>query len=131
AAESPEEASSQSLDVRSRLFSSATLAFEMLTGEAPFLRGSASATRAAIASGSRPLVLERAAAAPVRLVQLLEHLWRPAPTDRPQTAAEALALLEPLAARVEELYPNALARLLADPVETTRALAVEQSHKDV
>ncbi len=131
ASESPEEASGHSLDVRSRLFSAATLAFEALTGQSPFRRASAAETRAAVREGERPLLLLRAGGAPVLLAALVERMWRTAPSDRPASAEEALFTLEPLALRLEQLYPGLLARFVAAPHETARALSVDLARRDV
>ena len=92
---SPEQASADpGVDHRSDLFAAGVIAYEMLTGATPFEAATTPAILAAIMTREPQnpgLVREEV---PTRLGELVLHCMAKDPADRPQSAAEVLALLD-------------------------------------
>ena len=94
---SPEQASGDVLDERSDLFSFGILLYEAATGVSPFLRDTAMQTLASICNRTQTAAIERNAALPPELSELIDHLLEKEPSRRPENAREVLARLQPMA----------------------------------
>jgi serine/threonine protein kinase len=99
-------------DPRSDQFSFATLAYEVLALENPFLRKSRRATLDAIAAADPPPLREKAPAAPPDLARVLRHAHDPEPAERyPGMAALAADLRAILADRPISIAEPSLAHV--------------------
>jgi serine/threonine-protein kinase len=92
---SPEQAtSSPDIDHRTDLYSLGCVAFEVLTGKAPFAGRSQQATLAAHVVEKPPLARLRHPSIPPVLAHLVEACLQKSPDDRPRDAAEVLSMLD-------------------------------------
>jgi class 3 adenylate cyclase/tRNA A-37 threonylcarbamoyl transferase component Bud32/tetratricopeptide (TPR) repeat protein len=91
---SPEQALGRALDERSDLFSLGSLLYEMLTGKAPFRAETAALSLARVVEFKPPPVQRLQPAVPPEVCALVDWLLQKEPGDRPQSAAEVLAILE-------------------------------------
>ena len=92
---SPEQAtSSPDIDHRTDIYSLGCVAFEILTGKAPFAGRSQQATLAAHVVEKPPLARLRHPSIPPVLAHLVEACLQKAPDDRPGSASEVLSMLD-------------------------------------
>lgn len=114
---SPEQAKGLKVDHRSDLFSLGMLFYEMVTGVAPFERGTAIETLTNICTARQPPAAEANPAVPAALSALIDRLLEKEPDERPQSAGEVAEELERwLASAVSGTA--AAAASAAAPVET-------------
>ena len=91
---SPEQVLGHALDERSDLFSLGSLLYEMLTGEAPFQAETAALSLVKVVE-IKPQPLRRFhPSIPSAVCEVVDWLLQKDPRDRPQSAAEVLAILE-------------------------------------
>ena len=114
---SPEQAKGLKVDHRSDLFSLGMLFYEMVTGVAPFERGSAIETLTHICTVRQPPAAEANPAVPPALSAWIDRLLEKEPEDRPQSAGEVVAALEEWLA-APATGTAAAAASAAAPVET-------------
>jgi len=93
---SPEQMDGRDLDLRTDLFSLGIIAYQLLSGEHPFDRGSEAATIAAIGKGDYKPLRDAAPDLPAALNELVGQLLDPDPGKRPDSTAPVLRILEPL-----------------------------------
>ncbi|HSW29681.1 MAG TPA: serine/threonine-protein kinase [Longimicrobiales bacterium] len=93
----PEQAAADPLtDHRADVYALGVVAYEMLTGEPPFVRGTPQAVLAAQVTEAPVPVTERRETVPPALASLVMRCLAKKPADRPQRADELLAVLESL-----------------------------------
>jgi tRNA A-37 threonylcarbamoyl transferase component Bud32/TolB-like protein len=93
----PEQAAADPLtDHRADLYALGVVAYEMLTGEPPFVRGTPQAVLAAHVTEAPVPVTERRGTVPPALASLVMRCLEKRPADRPQRAEELLGVLESL-----------------------------------
>lgn len=93
----PEQAAADPLtDHRADLYALGVVAYEMLTGEPPFARGTPQAVLAAHVTEAPVPVTERRGTVPPALAALVMQCLEKRPADRPQRAEELLGVLESL-----------------------------------
>jgi len=107
----PEQAAGDMVDHRADLYALGVVAYEMLTGRAPFDGRTAQGMLAAHVAEKPEHIARRRASVPPSLGALVMQLLEKRPADRPQSATEVLRALEP--SHVASL-PNA--RRLGDPI---------------
>ncbi len=93
---SPEQMEGRELDLRTDLFSFGIIAYQLLSGNHPFERGSEAATIAAIGKAEYRPLRDATPGLPLALYELVDRLLSPTPVQRPDNAASALETLEPL-----------------------------------
>ena len=94
----PEQAAADPhTDHRADLYAFGVMAYEMLTGQPPFVGPTAQAVLAAHMTEPPVAVTQRRATIPPQLAQLIMRCLAKKPADRPQTAEELLPVLEMLA----------------------------------
>jgi serine/threonine protein kinase/tetratricopeptide (TPR) repeat protein len=127
---SPEQALGRSLDERSDLFSLGSLLYEMLTGDAPFRAETAALSVARVVEYRQPPLQRTHPQIPPGICELVDWLLQKRPQDRPQSAAEVLAILEAAADPAQRVEPP---RRPAPPRldETTAATLVESPRQPV
>ncbi|HEX4560838.1 MAG TPA: serine/threonine-protein kinase [Gemmatimonadales bacterium] len=109
---SPEQVSGdRHLDARSDIYALACVAYELLTGEPPFVGPTAQAVLAAVLTGAPPPLEERRATAPPALVAAIHRGLQRLPADRFATAAEFAAALTTGPQTVIALAPRRASRL--------------------
>jgi eukaryotic-like serine/threonine-protein kinase len=102
----PEQAAADPLtDHRADIYALGVVAYEMLTGEPPFVRTTAQAMMAAHLTEAPVVVTERRGTMPAVLASLVMRCLEKKPADRPQRAEELLAVLEGLAPQSGGLTP--------------------------
>jgi hypothetical protein len=90
---SPEQASSQPVDLRTDLYSTGIVLYELLSGTLPFT-GDTPLALALARLEADPIPITRSAkGAPKPLAELIDRLLAREPRDRPASASEALAML--------------------------------------
>lgn len=99
---SPEHASDAEIDYRADLFSLGAVLFNMIAGEMPFPGKSAMAAMVAVTSRPVPLLSEKNPATPSGVSALVGRLLAKDPAERPQSAAEVLAILDSEIERLPE-----------------------------
>ena len=119
---SPEQAQGFEIDARSDLFSVGAMAWQLLTGKSPFERESVHATLVAVCTGDIGDLVDEAPGVPVVVDLFVRKLLARLPSQRFQTATEALAELQPVVDWIEVHEPGVVARALAAPAETARTL---------
>ncbi len=124
---SPEQAQGFDIDARSDLFSVGAMAWQLLTGKSPFERDTIHASLIAVCMADPGDLLDQAPAVPVVVDQFIRKLLMRLPSERFQTATEALAELQPVIDWIEVHEPAVVARALAAPIETTRTLRSKQA----
>jgi tRNA A-37 threonylcarbamoyl transferase component Bud32/tetratricopeptide (TPR) repeat protein/TolB-like protein len=93
----PEQAAADPLtDHRADLYALGVVAYEMLTGEPPFVRSTPQAVLAAHVTEAPVPVTERRGTVPPALASLVMRCLEKRPADRPQRAEELLGVLEAL-----------------------------------
>ena len=93
----PEQAAGDSLvDHRADLYSSALVAYEMLTGRPPFIASTPQRLMAAHATELPPPIQSLRPAVPDDLAHLIHWCLEKDPADRPQSAAEVMSGLDPI-----------------------------------
>lgn len=93
----PEQATADPLtDHRADLYALGVIAYEVLTGQPPFVRGTPQALLAAHVTEAPVAVTERRSAIPAPLATIIMRCLEKKPADRPQNADELLAVLETL-----------------------------------
>jgi hypothetical protein len=93
----PEQAAADPLtDHRADLYALGVVAYEMLTGEPPFVRTTPQAVLAAHVTEAPVPVTERRGTVPPALASLVMRCLEKRPADRPQRAEELLGVLESL-----------------------------------
>ena len=93
---SPEQMEGRELDRRTDLFSFGIIAYQLLSGNHPFERGSEGATIAAIGKAQYLPLCDAAQDLPTPLYELVEQLLSLDPVLRPTDMASTLEILEPL-----------------------------------
>jgi serine/threonine protein kinase/Tol biopolymer transport system component len=94
----PEQAAAdQHTDHRADLYAFGVMAYEMLTGQPPFVGPTAQAVLAAHMTEPPVTVTQRRPTIPPQLAQLIMRCLAKKPADRPQTAEELLPVLESFA----------------------------------
>ncbi|MDP2958296.1 MAG: serine/threonine-protein kinase [Longimicrobiales bacterium] len=119
----PEQAAADPLtDHRADIYALGVLAYEMLTGQPPFVRGTPQALLAAHVTEAPVAVTERRGTIPPALAQLIMHCLEKKPADRPQRAEELLAVLEGLATPSGGMTPTGMQPVtgVAAPVSAGR-----------
>ncbi|HEX6903878.1 MAG TPA: protein kinase [Thermoanaerobaculia bacterium] len=91
---SPEQVLGRDLDERSDLFSLGSLLYEMLTGQAPFRAETPALSVARVVEYRQPPLQRTHPGIPSGICELVDWLLQKRPQDRPQSAAEVLAILE-------------------------------------
>ncbi len=115
---SPEQASGESLDHRSDLFSLGAVFYQMLSGKSPYAAGSLTATLLNVAR-AQPTPIETLVPGLDReLVALVAKMNSREPKDRPQTAAEVVQTLERIESRLQSRPSNTHA---ASPKNSVKA----------
>ena len=84
-------------DHRADLYAFGVTAYEMLTGQPPFMRATPQAVLAAHVTEAPVNVTQRRTTIPPSLAQLIMRCLEKKPADRPQSAEELLPVLEGLA----------------------------------
>jgi hypothetical protein len=106
---SPEQAvADPHVDHRSDIYSVGIVAYEMLTGQPPFVGGSPQQVLAAQVTVVPDRVSKHRAAVPAAFDQIVTRCLEKRPSDRFQTATELLAALEPLATPSTGMTPAEL-----------------------
>jgi len=91
----PEQASADPLvDQRADLYAWGVMAYELLTGQAPFAGRSPQAMLAAHVSEAPELITRRRTSVPPALAQLVMQCLEKRPADRPQSADDLLRMLD-------------------------------------
>jgi len=91
----PEQASADPLvDQRADLYAWGVMAYELLTGQAPFAGRSPQAMLAAHVSEAPELITRRRTSVPAALAQLVMQCLEKRPADRPQSANDVLRVLD-------------------------------------
>ncbi|MDF1525749.1 MAG: serine/threonine-protein kinase [bacterium] len=112
---SPEQMEGRELDQATDLFSLGIIAYQLLSGNHPFDRGSEAATISAIGKAEHIPLRNAASGLPSSLYELVDRLLTLDPAERPPNAASVLEALEPLvlpsavtslASRVRSLVPE-------------------------
>ena len=112
---SPEQMEGKELDQHTDLFSLGIIAYQLLSGNHPFDRGSEAATISAIGTAEHIPLRNAAPGLPVSLHELVDRLLSLHPARRPDSAASVLEALEPLvlpsavtslASRVRSMVPE-------------------------
>ena len=93
---SPEQMRADPVDGRSDLFAIGVVLFELLTGAHPFDATTDFALQLNIMNGKRPPLRELLPDAPARIAQLVDTLLATDANQRPESAADAIALIPPL-----------------------------------
>ncbi|MDB4987267.1 MAG: serine/threonine protein kinase [Myxococcaceae bacterium] len=96
---SPEQVRAEELDGRSDLFAIGVVLFELLTGAHPFDANTDFALQVNIMSGKRRPLRELLPHASEPVAQLVDALLATDRKDRPESAADAIALIPPLEAQ--------------------------------
>jgi tetratricopeptide (TPR) repeat protein len=103
---SPEQAEGEAdLDGRSDLYSLGCVAYELLTGQAPFEGRSPASTIAAHLTAPPPDVRKRRPDVPPRLASLIQRMMAKDRQDRPPTGAELLHELRDIDSAAEAMTP--------------------------
>ena len=104
----PEQAAADPLtDHRADLYALGVVAYEMLTGEPPFVRTTPQAVLAAHVTEAPVPVTERRGTVPPALAGLVMRCLEKRPADRPQRAEELLGVLEALSTPSGGMTPTA------------------------
>ncbi|HET8649799.1 MAG TPA: protein kinase, partial [Gemmatimonadales bacterium] len=102
----PEQASGDSnIDARADLYAFGVLAYEMLTGNAPFSGATPQQLIAAQIAETPEPVSKRRASIPPNLAELVMRCLAKHPADRPRSADEVLAILEQIPSGATGLQP--------------------------
>ncbi len=127
---SPEHANDQEIDHRADLFSLGAVLYTMIAGELPFPGKSAMAAMVAVTTRPVPRLSEKYPAMPRGVSALVAQLLAKEPNDRPQTAREAMAILDAEIARLPEtmipslspphLFPMGIAETVGPSASITR-----------
>jgi tRNA A-37 threonylcarbamoyl transferase component Bud32/TolB-like protein/tetratricopeptide (TPR) repeat protein len=103
----PEQATADPhTDHRADLYALGVIAYEMLTGDPPFVRGTPQALLAAHVTEAPIAVTERRTSIPAPLGAMVMRCLEKKPADRPQGAEELLAVLESLATSSGGITPT-------------------------
>ena len=119
----PEQAAADPLtDHRADVYALGVVAYEMLTGEPPFVRGTPQAVLAAQVTEAPAPVTERRETVPPALAALVMRCLAKKPADRPQRAEELLTVLEALATPSGGMTPTDMQSVtaVAAPVRSKR-----------
>jgi serine/threonine-protein kinase len=115
----PEQAAADpTTDGRADLYSLGAMAYEMLTGTAPFPGRSAQATLHAHATEPPRPVSEQRPTTPPALADLVMHCLEKRPADRPQSADEVQQILEAV-----PTTSGPFSRTVTVPIDSARAVA--------
>jgi len=105
---SPEQVEHRPIDQRSDVFSFGCIAYQALTGNAPFERGSIIDTLHAIVHSDSPALADIVPDAPAILVEIIEQCLQKSPEARPQSMREIAAQLQDIARATD---PKSMIRL--------------------
>ena len=115
---SPEQASADpAIDQRADLYSLGAVAYEMLTGRAPFTARTTQAMRAAHVIEVPEDIGKHRPATPIALATLIMRCLEKRPADRPQTAKEVIEALDAI-----QLSSGGASTSLASDRRTARSL---------
>jgi TolB-like protein/Flp pilus assembly protein TadD len=103
---SPEQSRGEKVGPASDLFSLGCVLYEMASGQPAFRRGTSAETVAAILRDPPPPLPASMAALPQGLRQAMESCLRKDPAQRPASAREVVALLQPLVFAAGEAAPD-------------------------
>jgi TolB-like protein len=118
---SPEQAlADPNLDGRSDLYSLGVVAYEMLTGQPPFVGASPQAVLGAHRTEPATPVTMRRPATPTALAMLVMRLLEKRPADRPQSAEEVVATLASLATPAAVTVPATVPEPVTRPTGLPR-----------
>lgn len=103
---SPEQAEGKDLDFRSDLFSLGTVLYECASGRRPFGGSTKADTLRSIREETPPSVCKANPGVPGDLSTVVDHLHRKDPADRPASAKEVEALLQPASRSSGSVVPT-------------------------
>ncbi len=124
---SPEQAQGQELDTRSDLFGVGIIFYELLSGYNPFAHENPSTTMFAIAKGYVRPLFDANPTVPGAVERVVHKLLEKDLKKRYQAAGQARDDLRSIGDLLAQKFPDAVARVVADPVRSMEALAQEQS----
>jgi Tol biopolymer transport system component len=121
----PEQAAADPhTDHRADLYAFGVMAYEMLTGQPPFVGASPQAVLSAHVTEPPVAVTQRRPTIPPQLAQLIMRCLAKKPADRPQTAEELLPVLEMLSTPSGGITPTDTQPVQAMPPARSRRLFV-------
>ncbi len=126
---SPEQASGESVDERSDLFSTGVLLYEMLTNVNPFVSDNPSVTLLNIIRCNPTPVFERNPTIPFKLEMLIERIFEREPTNRISSAAECANALREVLQEVHEgeFTQEFFQQFIASPEKYVESRRIEAS----
>ena len=124
---SPEHANDREIDHRADLFSLGAVLYTMIAGELPFPGKSAMAAMVAVTTRAVPRLSEKYPGMPRGVSALIAQLLAKEPNDRPQTAREAMAILDAEIARLPEIAIALLPSPLSVPLEVAETVGPSAS----
>lgn len=121
----PEQAEGKPVDQRTDLYSLGIIMYEMLTGSPPFLGD----TPISVMVSHRldpvpPMPAEVAYKVPIEMANMIDSLLEKSPDKRPQTADEALAMLETSATGDKQTVINTKSQTSPSKKQTTKGMVV-------
>ena len=119
---SPEQAKGQKVDLRSDLYTTGIILYEMLAGFNPHMSDNPATSITKILTNATPPIYEVKPYAPAVMEDVLERLLAFDPVARFQSAQEALDAVLPFVAERRRTHPTLLAECIAQPQDMRRAL---------
>ncbi len=126
---SPEQASGESVDERSDLFSTGVLLYEMLTNVNPFVSENPSVTLLNIIRCNPTPVFERNPTIPFKLEMVIERIFEREPANRISSAAECATALREVLREVHngEFTQEMFQQFITSPDKYVESRRIEQS----